>query len=137
MRAEEQRFGETLEHGMRVFEEVATKSRRSTIPGADAFRLYDTYGFPVDLTADIARERGLEVDMAGFEQAMGEQRERARAAGRFDRQGPDAGRAGQPACSRREFLGYEALRHARAQGARHRARRHAGRRSLPTARKAC
>ena len=53
--------------------------------GADAFRLYDTYGFPVDLTADIARERGLAVDMAGFERAMDEQRERARAASQFDR----------------------------------------------------
>ena len=54
------------------------------IPGEDVFRLYDTYGFPVDLTADIARERGLEVDMAGFEQAMQAQRERARAASRFE-----------------------------------------------------
>ena len=53
------------------------------IPGKDAFRLYDTYGFPVDLTADIARERGLSVDMAGFQEAMAQQREAARAAGRF------------------------------------------------------
>src|SRR5699024_8354407 len=54
-----------------------------TIPGADAFRLYDTYGFPLDLTQDIARERGLEVDQAGFDAAMAKQRETARAAGRF------------------------------------------------------
>ena len=86
LRTEEQRFGETLEHGMRVFDEVAAKSVQ-TIPGADAFRLYDTYGFPVDLTADIARERGLAVDMTGFEQAMNEQRERARAAGKFEARG--------------------------------------------------
>ena len=81
--AEEERFGETLEHGMKVFDEVAAKSK-GTIPGADAFRLYDTYGFPVDLTADIARERGLAVDMDGFEKAMNEQRERARAASQFE-----------------------------------------------------
>ncbi|HEX5961638.1 MAG TPA: alanine--tRNA ligase [Rhodanobacteraceae bacterium] len=83
LRAEEQRFGETLEHGMKVFDEVAAKSER-TIPGDDAFRLYDTYGFPVDLTADIARERGLTVDMAGFERAMEAQRARARAASKFE-----------------------------------------------------
>ncbi|MBS0569854.1 MAG: alanine--tRNA ligase [Proteobacteria bacterium] len=81
--AEEERFGETLEHGMKVFDEIATRVRK-TIPGKEAFRLYDTYGFPVDLTADIARERGLAVDMAGFEQAMSEQRDRARAASQFE-----------------------------------------------------
>ena len=86
LRTEEQRFGETLEHGMRVFEEFASRAAK-VIPGVDAFRLYDTYGFPVDLTADIARERGMEVDMAGFEQAMGEQRDRARAASRFEAKG--------------------------------------------------
>ncbi|MBP7418405.1 MAG: alanine--tRNA ligase [Xanthomonadales bacterium] len=82
LKAEEERFAETLDHGMRVFDEVAARARGS-IAGADAFRLYDTYGFPVDLTADIARERGLEVDMAGFETAMEAQRERARAASQF------------------------------------------------------
>jgi alanyl-tRNA synthetase len=83
LQAEEERFGETLEHGMKLFDEVAGRVGK-TIPGADAFRLYDTYGFPVDLTADIARERGLTVDMAGFEKAMNEQRERARAANQFE-----------------------------------------------------
>jgi len=82
LKTEEDRFGETLEHGMRLFDDVAAKSGQ-IIPGADAFRLYDTYGFPVDLTADIARERGMTVDMEGFEQAMGEQRARARAASNF------------------------------------------------------
>ena len=82
LKAEEDRFGETLEQGMKVFEEVAGKST-SIIPGVDAFRLYDTYGFPVDLTADIARERGLTIDMPGFDAAMNEQRERARAASHF------------------------------------------------------
>ncbi|GAB3727181.1 alanine--tRNA ligase [Luteimonas pelagia] len=105
LRAEEQRFGETLEQGMRIFDEVAARSE-GTIPGEDAFRLYDTYGFPVDLTADIARERGLSVDEAGFEAAMQQQRERARAAGKF------AGATALPAdliarLQPTEFLGYE------------------------------
>ncbi len=107
LRTEEQRFGETLEHGMRVFDDVAGKSGK-TIPGADAFRLYDTYGFPVDLTADIARERGLEVDMEGFDKAMNEQRERARAAGRFEAKGlmpADLASQLKPTV----FLGYDAL----------------------------
>ncbi len=86
LKAEEERFGETLEQGMKVFEEVAGKSA-TQIPGRDVFRLYDTYGFPVDLTADIARERGLSVDMPGFEKAMNEQRERARAASSFESKG--------------------------------------------------
>ncbi|AGG89713.1 alanine--tRNA ligase [Rhodanobacter denitrificans] len=112
LRTEEHRFGETLEHGMRLFDDIANKSRAAksgeTISGVDAFRLYDTYGFPVDLTADIARERGLEVDMAGFEQAMNEQRARARAAGKFEAKGQ------MPAELASElkptiFLGYEAL----------------------------
>jgi alanyl-tRNA synthetase len=108
LRAEEQRFGETLEHGMRVFDEVAAKTT-GTIAGEDAFRLYDTYGFPVDLTADIARERGLEVDMPGFGQAMNEQRERARSAGRFEAKGQmPADLASQ--LKPTSFLGYEALR---------------------------
>jgi alanyl-tRNA synthetase len=86
LKAEEERFGETLEHGMRIFDEVAARhavKAAASIPGAEAFRLYDTYGFPVDLTADIARERGLAVDMAGFDAAMAQQRETARAAGKF------------------------------------------------------
>ncbi|HEY4529456.1 MAG TPA: alanine--tRNA ligase [Luteimonas sp.] len=80
--AEEERFAETLDSGMRIFDEVAGRSD-GVIPGADAFRLYDTYGFPLDLTADMARERGMEVDVAGFEAAMAQQRETARAAGKF------------------------------------------------------
>jgi alanyl-tRNA synthetase len=112
LRTEEQRFGETLEHGMRLFDDIANKvgtgKSGKTIPGDEAFRLYDTYGFPVDLTADIARERGLEVDMAGFEQAMNEQRERARAAGRFEAKGQiPADLVSQLAPT--SFLGYDAL----------------------------
>ena len=107
LRAEEQRFGETLEHGMKVFEDVAARAELGRIAGIDAFRLYDTYGFPVDLTADIARERGLGVDMAGFEAAMDQQRVRARAASQFESKGQlPADLAGtlRPTV----FLGYEA-----------------------------
>jgi len=82
LKAEEERFAETLDAGMRIFDDVASRSN-GAIPGEDAFRLYDTYGFPLDLTQDIARERGLEVDMAGFDAAMQRQRETARAAGKF------------------------------------------------------
>ena len=111
LQAEEQRFSETLEQGMRIFDEVAardTVAKSATIPGADAFRLYDTYGFPVDLTADIARERGLSVDMAGFDAAMSKQRETARAAGKF------GGGVSLPAelvaqLQPTEFLGYDTL----------------------------
>ncbi len=81
--AEEERFAETLDAGMKIFDDVAAKVDDGVIPGGDAFRLYDTYGFPVDLTADIARERGMTVDMAGFDSAMEHQREMARAAGKF------------------------------------------------------
>ena len=81
--AEEERFAETLDAGMKIFDDVAAKVSDGVIPGVDAFRLYDTYGFPVDLTADIARERGMSVDMAGFDSAMEHQRETARAAGKF------------------------------------------------------
>lgn len=82
LQAEEERFAETLDSGMRIFDEIAARSH-AAIAGVDAFRLYDTYGFPVDLTADIARERGLTVDMSGFETAMAQQRETARASGKF------------------------------------------------------
>jgi alanyl-tRNA synthetase len=81
---EEQRFAETLEHGLKHFEEVVASLKGGTIPGEAVFRLYDTYGFPVDLTADIARERGLTLDLEGFDVAMAEQRRRGRAASRFN-----------------------------------------------------
>ncbi|MFZ1494976.1 MAG: alanine--tRNA ligase [Candidatus Competibacter denitrificans] len=80
---EEERFAETLNHGMRLLEEGIAGLSSAVIPGETVFKLYDTYGFPVDLTADIARERGLQVDSAGFEREMEVQRERARAASRF------------------------------------------------------
>ncbi|QOY61999.1 alanine--tRNA ligase [Lysobacter sp. H21R4] len=105
--AEEERFAETLDAGMRIFDEVAAGSG-GTIPGADAFRLYDTYGFPVDLTADIARERGLTVDMEGFDAAMQRQRDTARAAGKFGNTATmPAELAGQLSPTR--FLGYDCV----------------------------
>ncbi len=82
LRQEEERFAETLENGMGVLES-ALASGEKLLDGDTAFRLYDTFGFPVDLTADICRERGVMLDMAGFEAAMGQQRERARAASKF------------------------------------------------------
>jgi alanyl-tRNA synthetase len=107
LKAEEERFAETLDSGMRIFDDVASRAK-GMIPGADAFRLYDTYGFPVDLTADIARERGLSVDMQSFDAAMEQQRETARAAGKF------SSGSGLPAelvakLKPTEFLGYDAL----------------------------
>lgn len=105
--AEEERFAETLDSGMRIFDDVAARSN-GTIPGVDVFRLYDTYGFPTDLTADIARERGLSVDMDGFEVAMEEQRRKAREAGKFGNATtmPAELAAQLPAT---QFLGYDRL----------------------------
>jgi alanyl-tRNA synthetase len=91
-RAEEARFLETLETGMRRFEEVVERTRsrgESTITGRDAFTLYDTYGFPLDLTSEMAEEQGLTVDAAGFEDEMGKQVERSRASARFDNEAAD------------------------------------------------
>ena len=83
LKKEEERFAETLEQGMAILEESIEGLTGEVIPGEIVFRLYDTYGFPVDLTADIARERGLTIDQQGFEAAMEGQRERARAASKF------------------------------------------------------
>ncbi|HEX9801671.1 MAG TPA: alanine--tRNA ligase [Gammaproteobacteria bacterium] len=105
LRQEEERFAETLEQGMQLLEEAIGGLAGKEIPGETVFRLYDTYGFPVDLTADVARERGLSVDMAGFEQAMAAQRERARAASHFD---ADYGE-GFEIEGKTEFTGYEKL----------------------------
>jgi alanyl-tRNA synthetase len=83
LRTEEERFADTLDQGLKIFEEVVAGLAGDVLPGEAVFRLYDTYGFPADLTADIARERGLTLDMAGFERAMARQKERARAASQF------------------------------------------------------
>ena len=96
--AEEERFGQTLTRGLRLFEETAQKG--GDISGDDAFRLHDTYGFPLELTQELARERGLGVNEEEFTRLMGEQRERSRAAGaavEFQVEGPKT-----------DFVGYEA-----------------------------
>ncbi|GJM08811.1 MAG: alanine--tRNA ligase [Lysobacteraceae bacterium] len=80
---EESRFAETLEQGMRLLDATIADLKEPVIPGETAFKLYDTYGFPLDLTADIARERQLTVDHEGFEQSMAAQRARARASNKF------------------------------------------------------
>ncbi|MFM8881153.1 MAG: alanine--tRNA ligase [Betaproteobacteria bacterium] len=82
LKQEEERFSETLEHGMALLEQVLVEGLKQ-LDGETAFKLYDTYGFPIDLTADVCRERGLSVDEDGFETAMARQREQARAAGKF------------------------------------------------------
>ncbi len=81
---EEKRFAETLDQGMKILDEAIKEMEGDTIAGEVLFKLYDTYGFPLDLTADIAREQNLKVDEAGFDAAMNQQRERARAAGKFE-----------------------------------------------------
>jgi alanyl-tRNA synthetase len=103
LKKEEQRFAETLDQGMEILEEAIAHLDGMEIPGDVVFKLYDTYGFPVDLTADIARERKLIVDQAGFEKAMAGQRDRARAASKFSA----IGKGGIKTDAESEFLGYE------------------------------
>lgn len=83
LQQEELQFARTLENGLKMLEQDINSIRGTLIPGETVFKLYDTYGFPVDLTADIARERGLTLDMAGFEEAMKVQKARAREASHF------------------------------------------------------
>ncbi|MCG7993758.1 MAG: alanine--tRNA ligase [Candidatus Thiodiazotropha lotti] len=83
LRLEEERFAQTLEQGMKILEETINGLQGTVIPGETVFKLYDTYGFPKDLTADIAREHELSIDQDGFETAMDEQRKRAQAASQF------------------------------------------------------
>src|SRR5512136_2849347 len=82
LKQEEERFSETLEHGMKILEQALAKGGK-VLDGETAFTLYDTFGFPLDLTADVCRERQVTVDEAGFNAAMDKQRERARAASQF------------------------------------------------------
>ena len=101
---EERRFRETLEDGLNLLDDYLARTEGRTIDGDMVFKLYDTHGFPVDLTADIARERGLSVDYEGYEARMAEQRERARAASRFGGPREEVVDAGQS-----RFTGYETL----------------------------
>jgi alanyl-tRNA synthetase len=105
LKMEEERFAETLDHGMKILQEDIEHLQDKTITGETLFKLYDTYGFPVDLTADIARERGLEIDEAGFEVCMEAQRERGRSASHF---GVDYNTEVQLDCES-VFTGYEKL----------------------------
>jgi alanyl-tRNA synthetase len=107
LKQEEERFAETLENGMEVLE-AALQQRQGdgALDGETLFRLYDTFGFPLDLSADIARERGVTIDQPGFEQAMERQRARARATSKFIMQGSIA-YSGPPTA----FRGYENIEH--------------------------
>ncbi|TQK10384.1 alanine--tRNA ligase [Herbaspirillum sp. SJZ107] len=105
LKAEEERFGETLENGMKILEAQLAKDPQN-LDGATAFTLYDTYGFPLDLTADICRERNVTLDEAGFAAAMEQQKKTARAAGKF-KMAAGVEYAGE----KTKFVGYESLVH--------------------------
>ena len=105
LKQEEERFAETLANGMSLLEEAIKNLKGKEIDGQTVFKLYDTYGFPADLTADIARERGLTIDQVGFDVAMEEQRKRSQDASKF---GVDL-RGGASFDSRTLFQGYEGL----------------------------
>ncbi|WGE80022.1 alanine--tRNA ligase [Actinobacillus equuli] len=83
LKAEEEQFARTLERGLALLEDALTKVENNTLSGEVAFKLYDTYGFPLDLTADVCRERNITIDEAGFEAEMSAQRERAKASSNF------------------------------------------------------
>src|SRR5450631_1606006 len=102
---EEQRFAETLATGMALLDEATAKLESSVIPSETVFKLYDTYGFPLDLTADVARERGLTIDRAGFDAAMAAQRGRARAASKFGAELRDSIKLS----GKTDFQGYDRL----------------------------
>ncbi len=105
LRLEEEQFAKTLDKGMSILNEAIAEMTGDTIPGETAFKLYDTFGFPLDLTADVARERDLKVDEAGFDAAMERQREMARSASHFD---GNYGK-GLTLDGETNFLGYEQL----------------------------
>ncbi|HBX37517.1 MAG TPA: alanine--tRNA ligase, partial [Pseudohongiella sp.] len=106
LREEEQQFARTLENGMQILEQAISQLKGEVLPGDTVFRLYDTYGFPVDLTADVAREHNLTLDMAGFEQAMEGQRQQARAASQFNA----VEKLSIEGAAATEFVGYDTLR---------------------------
>ena len=104
LKREEERFAQTLDQGMGILEDAISNLKGSEIDGETVFKLYDTYGFPADLTADVARERELTIDMPGFETQMTKQRDRARSAGDFK-----TTQKGVDISAETEFLGYEQL----------------------------
>ena len=108
LKREEEQFEITLDQGMSILADAIDDLEGTQIPGSVVFRLYDTYGFPADLTADIARERGLTVDLPGFDEAMDAQRERARAASKFGASAASV--LGETSST--GFVGYDTLGHA-------------------------
>ncbi len=102
---EEQQFAKTLDLGMELLNKELTSLKSSTLPGELLFKLYDTYGFPLDLTADIAREKDLTIDEAGFNKHMDAQRKRSQASGKFSAQDGEKIKTKQSS----EFVGYEQL----------------------------
>ena len=107
IRQEEDAFAATLDKGMRLLEDAIAKANQGVIAGEAVFKLYDTYGFPLDLTADIARERGLAIDEAGYEREMRAQQERSRAAGNFSADYSKSAVGEALGGARSEFTGYE------------------------------
>lgn len=105
LRQEEEQFSVTLSQGLKLFEQAITELKGTVIPGSTVFKLYDTYGFPVDLTADIARERHLQVDYDGFETEMSKQRERSRQSSKFTADYATGANIDTPT----EFIGYKKL----------------------------
>jgi len=109
--SEESRFGETLNVGLQMLENWMAAGSGGKIPGEQAFSLYDTYGFPVELTVEIAAERGFTVDMDGFDKEMEKQRERARAAHRFGGEQKETTGLDRLDISETPFVGYRSVRH--------------------------
>ncbi len=105
LKAEEEQFARTLERGLGILDAALSELKGDTLDGETVFKLYDTYGFPMDLTADVCRERNIKVDEDGFDAAMAEQRSRAQAAGQF---GADYN-AGLKIDADSEFCGYSEL----------------------------
>ncbi len=105
LKKEEERFAETLDQGMEILEAAIANLDGNELPGDVVFKLYDTYGFPIDLTADVARERDLTIDQAGFEAAMDVQKQKAKAASKFSAASGDALKTDATT----EFLGYAGI----------------------------
>ncbi len=110
IKAEEERFNKTLDQGLHKFEEISSQLKGDLISGKDAFLLYDTYGFPLDLTMILAEEKGLEVDLEAFDKEMDAQRERARKASKFDVEIADEDWTEIAEITPTEFSGYDKIK---------------------------
>jgi alanyl-tRNA synthetase len=114
IKSEEENFNKTLDRGLEIFDGIVNRTRKNKqrqISGQDAFRLYDTYGFPLDLTRIMAEEQNLEIDEAGFTNEMEKQRDRARKAGKFEQHisKPDEWEILNPSANSSKFIGYDTL----------------------------